>query len=198
LVVGLIGGIGSGKSRVAAELKRHGARVLEGDKLGHEALRQPAIRGEVVQRWGKEVLNEDGEVDRRRLGRIVFGDPVELRALERMVFPFIERGFREGLARAAGAAEVALVVLDAAILLEAGWNEMCDRIVYIDAPRPIRLQRLARERGWSAKEVEAREQVQWSLTEKVSRADVAVDNAGAPEQLARQIETLLRQWGIGQ
>jgi dephospho-CoA kinase len=192
LVLGLIGGIGSGKSRVAAELQRHGAVVLVGDKLGHEALLQPVLRDQVVRRWGTEVLNATGEVDRRKLGRIVFGDPAELRALERIVHPFIERGFREGIARV----DAPLVVLDAAVLLEAGWNEMCDRIVYIDAPRPLRLQRLAAERGWSIKEVEAREQVQMSLTEKASRADVAVDNSGSPEHLARQVLYLLDQWGI--
>jgi dephospho-CoA kinase len=191
-VIGLIGGIGSGKSQVAAEFQRHGAAVLAGDKLGHDALLQHDIRKQIVELWGKEILDAAGEVDRRKLGRIVFGEPPQLRALERIVFPFIERGLRDGIAKA----DAPLVVVDAAILLEAGWNELCDGIVYIHAPRPLRFMRLASERGWSAKEVEAREQVQMSLTEKVSRADVAIDNSGTPEDLARQVRNLLRQWGI--
>src|SRR3954466_9621810 len=93
-VIGLIGGIGSGKSRVAAEFVRHGARVVSGDQAGHEALRQPEIRSRVVERWGPEVLDEKGEINRRRLGAMVFADPTELRALEALVFPWIERRLR--------------------------------------------------------------------------------------------------------
>jgi dephospho-CoA kinase len=181
---------------VAAELQRHGGRVVAGDQLGHEALEQPTIRDEVVRRWGRGVVSEKGAIDRRKLGALVFADQAELRALERLVFPWIERRFREEIARANTDAAVAFVVLDAAVLLEAGWNEMCDRIVYIHTPRLLRLQRLAQERGWNAKEVEAREQAQWSLTDKVSRADFVVDNSQAPAQLTQQVKELVRGWGV--
>jgi dephospho-CoA kinase len=195
-VIGLIGGMGSGKSRVAAELQRHGGCIVSGDRLGHEALRQPAIRSQVVGRWGTEILGENGEVDRRQLGQRVFADPKELRTLEALVFPWIERRLQEEIAKAKAAPEVRLVVVDAAILLEAGWNGWCDRIVYIHAPRAERLRRLEEQRGWGAKEVEAREQVQMSLTDKVSRADAVVDNSGSPDHLAQQVTDLLGRWGI--
>src|SRR5947209_12696631 len=94
-VLGLLGGIGSGKSLVAAELARRGGRVVNGDELGHEALRQPEIQQRIRERWGADVFNEQGEVDRRRLGAIVFAEPKELRALEALSFPWIERRFRE-------------------------------------------------------------------------------------------------------
>jgi dephospho-CoA kinase len=193
LVIGLIGGMGSGKSRVAAEFERHGACVISGDQLGHEALRQPEVRSQVVGLWGADVLDADGQVDRRRLGAVVFADRQQRRALERLVHPWIERRFREVVTALAPACP--LVVLDAAILLEAGWNEMCDRIVYVHAPRPLRLQRLAEQRGWSPKEVEAREQAQLSLTAKVSRADAAVDNSGSFALAARQVADLVSRWG---
>ncbi|HXG11235.1 MAG TPA: dephospho-CoA kinase [Gemmataceae bacterium] len=196
-VVGLIGGIGSGKSRVAAEFARHGGRVVSGDQAGHEALRQPAIRDQVVRRWGPQVLDEQGEVDRRKLGAIVFADAKERRALEAMVFPWIERRLQEQVAEAVADPAVTLVVLDAAIMLEAGWNKLCDRLVYVHAPREVRLQRLAQQRGWTEKEVAARENAQLSLTEKRSRADYVVDNSGSPEDLARQVDDLLRRWGTG-
>ena len=195
LVVGLVGGMGSGKSRVAEEFARHGARVVSGDRLGHEALRQPEIRDRVVRRWGRRVLDDMGEVSRPRLGAIVFADPNELRELETIVFPWIERHLREEVAAAEREPEVNLVVLDAAILLEAGWDCVCDRLVYVHAPRDVRLRRLAGQRGWTAKEVEARENAQWPLTAKVSRADAAVDNTGPPDQLASQVGELLRRWG---
>src|SRR6266496_904490 len=94
-VIGLIGGIGSGKSRVAAEFARRGARVIAGDQLGHEALRQPDVKARIVERWGPGVLDTSGEVERRKVAAIVFADPAELRALEAIVFPWIERRIAE-------------------------------------------------------------------------------------------------------
>jgi dephospho-CoA kinase len=196
-VLGLIGGIGSGKSRVAALLSERGARVLSGDQAGHEALQQPEVRARVIERWGTDVLDAAGEVDRRRLAQQVFGDPAELRALEALVWPWIGQRLREQIEAARADPKVALVLLDAAVLLEAGWNDVCDWIVYVHAPRAVRLRRLAEQRGWSEKEVAAREQAQLSLTDKARRADFALDNSGSPEALARQVDDLLRNVGLG-
>ena len=141
------------------------------------------------------MLDEKGEINRRRLGARVFADPAELRALEAMVFPWIERRLREEIDAAANE-RVPLIVLDAAVMLEAGWDKVCDRILYVHTPREERLRRLAKQRGWTAKEVAARERAQLPLTEKVSRADHAIDNSGTPEELVRQVERLLLGWGI--
>jgi dephospho-CoA kinase len=195
-VVGLIGGIGSGKSTVAEELKRHGARIISGDAVGHEALQQPDIRRQIVERWGSEVLDESGKVNRRKIAQIVFKDPAELRALEGMVFPWIEKRFAEEIRAAQSAAECKLVVLDAAIMLEVGWSHVCDRIVYVHADRETRLERVAAQRGWTAAEVAERERAQLSLSEKASRADDVIENSGGREQTARQVEGLLGKWGI--
>src|SRR5206468_7545442 len=88
-VLGLIGGIGSGKSTVAAEFAKCGGYVIAGDQLGHEALRQPSIKKQVLARWGPEI-ETDGEIDRRKLGRIVFADPKQRRELEALVHPWIK------------------------------------------------------------------------------------------------------------
>jgi dephospho-CoA kinase len=176
--------------------RRRGANVISGDQLGHEALRQPEIRAEVVRRWGPQVLESEETISRRRLAAIVFGNPKELRALEALVFPWIERRIREEIAALRARAEVRLIVLDAAIMLEAGWNKVCDWLVYVNTPRAARLRRLEEQRGWGAKEVHAREKVQMSLTDKMSRADYVVDNSGTPEQVAQQADDLLKQWGI--
>jgi len=191
-IIGLIGGIGSGKSRVATAFAKRGARVISGDQAGHEALKQPEIRDAVEKRWGKGLVDENGEVNRRALGRIVFAKQEELRALEAIVFPWIGQRLRDEIAAAARDVQVPLIVLDAAVMLEAGWNNVCDRIVYVHAPRDARLRRLAETRGWTAKEVAARESVQMSLTEKATRADLAVDNSGSPEELERQVEAIWR------
>lgn len=194
LVIGLIGGIGSGKSHAAAVFAQRGAHVIAADELGHEALHQPAIRAQVVDRWGARVLDAKGEVDRKKLGSIVFAAPAERQALEAMVFPWIERRLQEEVQTARNDSQCQLVVLDAAIMLETGWNRVCDKLIFVDAPRTQRLQRLAKQRGWTEEKLAAREKAQMPLEEKRLQADYVLDNSGAPEQLARQVDNLLRRW----
>jgi dephospho-CoA kinase len=192
IVIGLIGGIGSGKSTVAEELKNNGGQIISGDALGHEALRQPDIRQRVVSRWGPEILTGDGEIDRRRLGRIVFSDAEERKALESIVFPYIKSRLRAEIARCFEDPRGEFVVLDAAVLLEAGWNEMCTHVVFIHAPRNVRLSRLREQRGWCDQELAARERAQMPLAVKKRRADFVVDNGGDHEEMARQVQNLVR------
>jgi dephospho-CoA kinase len=196
LVVGLVGGIGSGKSQVAAAFARRGARVIAGDQLGQAALRDPDIRARVAGRWGKDVLDDNGEVDRRRLAAIVFAEPAELKALEAITHPWIRRRIQAEIEEARRDAAVPLIVLDAAIMLEAGWNDVCNRLIYIEAPRSVRLDRVRRQRGWTEREVMAREQAQLPLTEKVVRADHVLENSSCLEHLDRQVHDLLHLWGL--
>lgn len=192
-ILGLIGGIGSGKSLVSAEFAKHGGFLISGDQLGHEALRQPDIMRQVVDRWGTGVTAADGSIDRRQLGRRVFAAEAERKELERIVFPYIERRIREEIEKANGQADASFVVLDAAVMLEAGWNNVCDWLVYVDVPRELRLRRLAQQRGWDEKEVTAREAAQMRLTEKQKRADFTLDNSGFPEITAQEVENLLSE-----
>jgi dephospho-CoA kinase len=194
MVIGLVGGIGSGKSLVAAAFARCGGRVISGDVLGHEALRQPDIKQRIVEHWGSRVLDRQGDIDRPSLGAIVFGDPEERRKLEAIVHPYIKRRLAEEFAAAQNEPKVAAIVVDAAIMLEAGWSGACDRIVFVDAPREVRLQRLAQQRGWTEKDVKAREEAQMPLVEKRARSDAVIDNSGAAERVQEQVEQLLLEW----
>ncbi len=196
LVIGLIGGIGSGKSAVAALLREAGAVVLSGDDAGHEALRQPELKQRIVERFGKEILDEQGEIQRRKLGGIVFANSDARLALEAIVHPWIKLRLQEELAEARRRPEVPLIAIDAAIMLEAGWDELCDELVFIDVPRALRLERIRQQRGWTEKEVDAREQAQLSLTEKARRANTIVNNAGSPDDLRRQFLALFERWGV--
>ena len=193
-IIGLVGGIGAGKSQVADAFARRGARVISGDALAHAALRQPEIKKQVVERWGRRMIDDKGEVQRRLLAEVVFADADERRALEAMVHPWIKDHIRAEVEAARTDAAVRLIVLDAAVMLEAGWHDVCDHLVYIDAPRDVRLRRVAEQRGWAPREVESREAAQLPLTAKAAHADHTLDNSAYLEHLERQVDDLIRRW----
>ena len=189
-VIGLVGAIGAGKSRVSAALARRGGWVVAGDPAGHEALRQPAIREKIIAHWGLAVLDAEGNIDRRKLGAAVFADSAARRELEAIVQPWIGERLRTEIAKAQAEPAVSFIVFDAAVMLEAGWQGDVDLLVYVHAPRAMRLARVADQRGWSPADLAARELAQTSLTEKATRADVAVDNSGSADELEPQLDRL--------
>ena len=195
-VVGIVGGIGSGKSLVAAQFAAQGGHLIAADQLGHEALRQPDVKAQVVARWGAAMLDSDGQIDRKRLAAIVFADASERQALEVMTHPIIGQRIREEIAKACARPDVRLVVLDAAVMLEAGWHGVCDHVVFVDAPWETRLTRLMEKRGWNADELQKREQAQMPVDDKRRHADAIVENNGAPDQVASKVKELLTQWGL--
>jgi len=189
-VIGLLGGVASGKTFVARALAELGAGVLDADGVGHEVLRTPEVEEIVRKHWGEGVFGPDGHVDRKRLAGVVFGDSplaVESRKrLERILHPEIERRLRREAERMA-ASGLPAAVLDAPLLSEAGWVGQCDLLVYVDAPRPLRLAR-AQQRGWNEKDFAAREGVQESLDSKRRLADWVIDTSRSPEDTRAQVE----------
>ena len=189
-VIGILGGVASGKSLVARQLSRLGAVVLDADRAGHEVLRLPRIEAAVRRRWGQKVFGPDGRIDRSLLARVVFADPPdgprERKHLEQLTHPEIGRLLGRQ-AEALACSGAAAAVLDAPLLLEAGWDKLCERLVFVDASRRARLSR-ALARGWSEEDFTAREGAQESLDFKRERADVIVDNSGPPEQTQAQVE----------
>ena len=175
-ILGIIGGIGSGKSLVAAEFAKNGGFLISGDQLGHEALRQPDVKQGVVARFGRRFSMTRAILTAASWEARVFADRAELRALEELVFPYIEQRIGEEIAQARSQEGVDFIVLDAAVMLEAGWDRECDKLIFVEAPRAVRLQRLAQKHGWNEKEVAAREQMQMDLSVKKARADFVVDN----------------------
>lgn len=196
-VIGLIGAIGGGKSTAARCFAARGGFVIDADALGHEALRQPGIVERVVGRWGDGVRRADGSLDRREIGRIVFANPTERSALEALVFPYIAGRCTAEIRKAMTDPTVAFVVLDAAVLLEAGWDGAADRIVYVDAPREQRVARLAARSGWSEADLTAREAAQWPAESKKARADAVIVNDAGVDELQEQVDRLLRREGFG-
>ncbi len=190
LVVGLTGGIGSGKSTVAALLAERGAQVIDADSLGRDALRpdQPAWHS-VVGQFGDEVLSAGSmEIDRKRLAGIVFGDARKLAALNAIVHPVIFKGIADSLERLAESD--AIVVLDAALILEVGLQESVDVVVAVVADDELRRQRLARDRGMTISDIRARMASQISTEELISRADLVVRNDRSLEDLAEAADRI--------
>jgi dephospho-CoA kinase len=193
-VIGILGGVASGKSFVTRSLADLGAGVLDADRAGHDVLCLPEVEQAVRQRWGDGVFGADGRVDRSRLAGIVFGNSAtaekERECLEQLLHPEIGRRLKQEAGQVA-AAGCRAAVLDAPLLLEAGWDRLCNWLVFVDAPRPLRLAR-ALKRGWSETDFAAREGVQESLDLKRTRADVIVDNSGSPDETRAQVEQFWR------
>jgi dephospho-CoA kinase len=189
-IIGILGGVACGKSLVAQQFAKLGAGVLDADQTGHEVLRLPHIEAAVRRRWGDAVFGTDGRIDRASLARIVFAPGPEAQQerkyLEQLTHPEIAHLLwrQVGSITATGAP---LVVLDAALLLETGWDEWCEKIVFVDAPREVRLAR-AHARGWDENGFAAREAAQESLERKRARADVIMDNSGSQERTQAQVE----------
>jgi dephospho-CoA kinase len=176
-LLGLVGGIGSGKSHVTGLFAKLGAVVVDADKIGHEALQQPDIKQKLREAWGESIFNSARDVDRRKLGGIVFSDPKQKKKLEDIVYPFIGGRVHEALDQAQRDDNVPLAILDAALLLETGWNRVCTAVVFVEAPDAIRLERVKR-RGWDAPELQRREAAQWSLEKKKQLCDLVIPNSG--------------------
>ncbi len=189
-VIGLTGAIGGGKSVAAGLLAARGAAVIDADAVGHEALRRPEIVRRVAERFGPETLTAEGRVDRQALGLLVFSDPAALRDLEAIVHPTMVAEFQRRIAEARRRGEAPLIVLDAAVLLEAGWDRLCDATVFVDAPRDVRLDRVRRARGWTEEGLAVREAAQWPLDRKKARALRVLLNDGDVPSLEAEIDRL--------
>lgn len=191
VVIGLVGGIASGKSYVGCLLENLGAQRIDADRLGHEVLLVKEVRDRLTQIWGPNILNEAGEIDRAKVGKLVFGDSFNAAAqrkqLEAIVLPRIRSLAFERVAAVRALPVVPLaIVIDAPLLIEAGWEPMCDFILFIDSPHEERLER-ATARGWTESHFAAREASQMSLDEKRSRATHIFDNS-RQANIAQQVK----------
>jgi dephospho-CoA kinase len=188
LLVGLTGNIASGKSTVAQLLSEHGATIIDADVLARRAVERgsPAFDA-IVRRWGTSVLAPDGHLDRAALRRTVFGNPKELEALNNIVHPEVEQLRDKRIAEARTRGD-RIVVCDIPLLFEKKMVDMFDKIVLVDAPRPLRLERLVHDRG--LRETEAMNMIaaQMPAELKRARADFVIDNASTLTELERKVD----------
>ena len=182
---------------MAAALARLGCRVVDADLIGHQLLAAPAVRRQLRRRWGAGVFAADGQVDRKALAAIVFADAAELEALNRILHPRIRRGMKRQIAQAVQNPAVRAVVVDAAVLLEAGWDKLCTHLVFVWAPTEVRARRVAEARGWSRRHWRQREKSQISLDSKRARCHYVLENCSDASLLAEQTRQLLHELSVG-
>ena len=189
-ILGIIGGIGSGKSTAATLFQQAGAKLICADDIGHHILLSSSVKKAAQERWGLAVFGEDGEINRQKLAAVVFANEKELAYLQSLTHPLIaEEVHRQRLEHEQNGVQICL--LDAPLLLEAVWDHFVDQIIFIEAPAEVRWHRV-KNRGWSQTEWHQREAAQWTVEEKKRRAHVVLDNSGDPEHIRTQVEALLR------
>jgi dephospho-CoA kinase len=194
-VVGLTGGIGSGKTTFASLLSERGAQIIDADALGRDALRpaQPAWHS-VVSQFGDEILQANSlEIDRKRLAAIVFNQPHKLAALNAIVHPVIIKSIADHLERLAYTDEI--VVLDAALIAELGLEVNLDVMIALTAAEEIRKERLQRSRDMDPLDIEARMSAQMNPEEVAARADIVVRNDGDLESLVDEVDRVWNELG---
>ena len=190
LVIGLTGGIGTGKSEVSRLLESLGATLINADQIGHEAyIPHSETWNLVVDAFGEGILQESGEIDRRKLGAIVFSDPEEMAKLNGIMHPRMARvvsdridHFRED--------GVEVVVVEAAVLFEAGWETLVDEVWSTDSPVEAVVERLQAARGIAPEEAQKRIASQMDREERLDRSDVVVNNSGNVDDLERTVRGL--------
>ena len=188
-IICLTGGLASGKSTAVKYLAEKGARVIDADILGHRAYDPGTAAFEaVIQAFGEDVRGDDGQINRKVLGGKVFGKPDELKKLTDIVWPEIRRLAELQIADISAAEPDAIIVLEAAVLFEAGWEDIGDEIWVIVVDRETAIERSMARDGAPRDAVENRLNSQLSNEERIARADVVLNNDGAPENLLRQLD----------
>jgi dephospho-CoA kinase len=183
IILGITGGIASGKTTVMTLLAKAGIPTISSDDLAHDCIRRgkPAYRA-ILARFGREILGSDSQIDRKKLGAIVFPDPVRRRRLEKIVHPCVAKGLRQFIKRHHG-----VIALDIPLLFEAGYEKWFDKIIVVYASKADQIRRLGRRNGLSRQEALQRISAQMPLAAKRRRADKIIYNTGTLKHLRRQL-----------
>ena len=205
-IIGILGGIGSGKSTVAAEFAKLGCKVIDADKIAHELLDRKDIKEKVVGLFGRDVLDSSKKVDSRKLADIVFTDADKLSSFNKIIHPFVlarvEELIKQYQAEAGTVREppVQAIVLDMPLLAEVGWAERCDKLIFVDCKRQLRVDRAKKLCFFDENKLKIRENFQISLDKKATISDNTIDNNSGFSALAKQVTDIFSgikgKWGL--
>jgi dephospho-CoA kinase len=190
-IIGIAGGIGSGKSFVARLFGEEGCLVISSDDQVKLAYKDYRVKDAIKHWWGKMVFSPDGEVDRSAVARKVFTHPDELRRLEQLLHPIVDEARQRTMQAHANDAQVKAFVWDTPLLFESGLNQQCDKMVFVDAPLAIRQARVQETRGWSPAELDSREKLQMPLDSKQKISDYVISNTAGPDEARAQVREVL-------
>ncbi|MFC5471853.1 dephospho-CoA kinase [Cohnella suwonensis] len=195
--IGLTGGIATGKSTVARMLEERGALLIDLDVIAREVVEpgQPSLSA-IAERFGPSVLREDGTLDRKKLGSIVFADASKRKTLEGILHPAIRKVMKERMEKYERSAPDKLVVVDVPLLYESGLESYFEQVMVVYAPRMLQLTRLIGRDGFDAEESRRRLEAQMNIEEKKRRADIVIDNGGGRERTEEQVDRFWREMGL--
>ncbi|MDP7070814.1 MAG: dephospho-CoA kinase [Phycisphaerales bacterium] len=188
-VIGLAGGVGSGKSSVAEAFAAEGCFVIDADEVAAEAMAAPDTRRQLEQWWGSDINAADGSLDRSKVAAIVFTDVAERQRLEGLIHPLVKDRCRGRCGEAPAGSRA--IVLDAPLLFEVGLDDWCDMVVFVDTPAAVRHARAEMRHGWAPGEAARREAAQMALDEKRRRSDDVIVNAEDRTSIHRQVAGIL-------
>jgi dephospho-CoA kinase len=186
-IIGILGGVGSGKSTVAAEFAKLGCKVIDADKIAHELLDKKTVQDRIVALFGKNILDSSGKIDRKKLADVVFADADKLSSLNKIVHPFVLGRAEELIKRYNRQNQVKAIVLDMPLLVEVGWAERCDKLVFVDCRRQLRVNRARKLGIFGENQLKIRENFQISLDNKINITDNIIDNNSGFSGLAKQV-----------
>lgn len=186
-IIGITGGIGSGKSTVAKMLASLGGKVIYADAIAHSVLSYQEVKDSILKRWGKGVFNECGEVDRNLLAKVAFSAEEQIDELNRIIHPIVIDKIKGQIEEIERGGNVRAIVIDAALLVESNLANICDIILFVDATKKIRQRRVKDDRNWESVELTRRERFQQSLILKKKTADYVIDNNLSKEDTISQV-----------
>lgn len=195
-IIGIVGGIGSGKSFVAGLFGELGCLVINSDQQVYQTYQTDEVKEKLRNWWGNDVFQVDGSVDRKKIAAIVFNDPEQRRRLETLLHPLVAKDRAKIMAQAINSGRAVAFVWDTPLLFETGLHRQCDTVVFVDCPWEKRFERVHGQRGWTREELIKRENFQWALDKKrdlaeytiVNTADAAVVRVQVREVLSRILE----------
>lgn len=193
-IIGITGGVGSGKSRVLGYMEQqHGAYICQADHVAWELqLPGEGCYEKIVQTFGREIVQEDGRIDRPKLGSIVFGDAEKLQVLNDIMHPAVKEEIRRRIQKQEETGTT-LFVLEAALLIEESYGEICKELWYLHVDRQVRIKRLLASRPYTREKIEKMMASQLSEEAYVAESDRVIENSGTFEETCRQIEKALKE-----
>jgi dephospho-CoA kinase len=190
-IIGIAGGIGSGKSFIAKLFVEDGCMVISSDEIVRQAYKDPIIKAQLKRWWGLMVFSPDGEIDRASVARKIFSKVEERRRLEQLLHPYANQVRERMMQEAAKDPQIKAFVWDTPLLFETGLDRLCDKLVYVDAPQEMRLNRVHEVRGWGPAELQEREKLQLPLDKKREMSDYVITNTADADSARGQVRDTL-------